>query len=55
MKIASKLTLAAALIGLIIHIGLGYKFGLVVTAIAIAAHLLLGAVARRFLRRRTSS
>ncbi len=27
MKIASKLTLAAALIGLIIHIGLGYKFG----------------------------
>jgi len=54
-KVAGRLTLVAALVGLIIHIGLGYRFGLVVTGIAIAAHLLMGVVARRWWRRRAST
>ncbi|HEX8867474.1 MAG TPA: hypothetical protein VF821_17580 [Lentzea sp.] len=53
MKVASKLTLVAVLVGLIIHIGLGYRFGLVITAVAVAAHLLLGVAARKWWRRRT--
>nr|QEO75025.1 hypothetical protein [uncultured bacterium] len=54
-KVASRLTVAAALVGLIIHIGLGYRFGLLIIGIAIAAHLLVGVVARGWWRRRTST
>ncbi len=49
-RLARKLTVVAVLAGLIIHIGLGYRAGLVVAAIALAAHLLVGVVARRALR-----
>jgi hypothetical protein len=52
-KVANVLVVVAALAGLIIHIGLGYRFGLVITGIAVAAHLLAGVVARRLWRRRT--
>jgi hypothetical protein len=52
-RLAGKLTVAAVLAGLIIHIGLGYRLGLVIAGIAIAAHLLAGVVVRRLWRRRT--
>jgi hypothetical protein len=54
-RLARRLTIVAVLAGLVLHIGLGYRAGLVVAGIAIAAHLLVGAAARRVLRRRTST
>lgn len=52
---AGRLTLVAALAGLIIHIGLGHRYGLLITGIAIAAHLLVGVAARGWWRRRRST
>ncbi|MGW6930737.1 hypothetical protein ACWGE0_11775 [Lentzea sp. NPDC054927] len=52
-RAANVLVVVAVLAGLIIHIGLGYRFGLVITGVAVAAHLLAGVVARRLWRRRT--
>ncbi len=52
-RLAGKLTAAAVLAGLIIHIGLGYRLGLAIAGIAIAAHLLAGVVVRRLCRRHT--
>ncbi|MDX8050724.1 hypothetical protein SK571_15145 [Lentzea sp. BCCO 10_0798] len=46
-RLARKLTIVAVLAGLAVHIGLGYRAGLVVAGIAIAAHLLVGVAARR--------
>lgn len=54
-RLARTLTALAVLTGLIIHIGLGYRLGLVIAGIAIAAHLLAGVLARRLWRRRTST
>ncbi|MDX8053686.1 hypothetical protein SK571_30310 [Lentzea sp. BCCO 10_0798] len=54
-RLAGKLTIVAVLAGLIIHIGLGYRLGLVIAGIAIAAHLLVGVAARRLWRRHTST
>ncbi|MDX8031278.1 hypothetical protein SK803_13705 [Lentzea sp. BCCO 10_0856] len=52
-RLARKLTIVAVLAGLVLHIGLGYRAGLVVAGIALAAHLLIGVVVRRAWRRRT--
>jgi hypothetical protein len=49
------LTLLVVLIGLIVHIGLGYRLGLVVAGAAIAGHLLLGVAARTLWRRRAAA
>lgn len=37
--------------GLIVHIGLGYRFGLLVAGIGLLGHLGLGVVARKLSRR----
>ncbi|WP_253728209.1 hypothetical protein [Lentzea aerocolonigenes] len=49
------MTLLVVLAGLVIHIGLGYRLGLVVAGAAIAGHLLLGVAARRLWRRRAAA
>ncbi|MGW4208910.1 hypothetical protein ACWEIJ_13060 [Lentzea sp. NPDC004789] len=45
--VARSLTLLVVLIGPALHIGLGYRLGLLVAGIAIAAHLVLGAVGHK--------
>jgi hypothetical protein len=46
------LTVAALVVGLGIHIGLGYRFGLLIAGVGLVGHVLLGVAARK-LRRRT--
>jgi hypothetical protein len=45
------LTVLVVAIGLIVHIGLGYRLGLVVAGSVLAVHLVLGLGARTLWRR----
>lgn len=38
--------------GIVVHIGLGYRFGLLIAGIGLVGHLVLGAAARKLLRRK---
>jgi hypothetical protein len=46
------LAVLVVIAGLGVHIGLGYRFGLVVAGIGFVGHLALGVVARWVVRRR---
>ncbi|WP_433272598.1 hypothetical protein ACQPZF_16790 [Actinosynnema sp. CS-041913] len=45
---------AVVVAGLSVHIGLGYRFGLVIAGVGAAAHLVLAFLAHRVARRRTA-
>ena len=40
------------LAGLVVHIGLGYRFGLVIAGIGLGGHLVVAVVARKLVRRK---
>lgn len=40
------------IVGVTIHIGLGYRFGLVIAGSGLAGHLILGVLARKMLHRK---
>lgn len=43
------------LAGLVVHIGLGYRFGLVIAGIGLGGHLVVAVVARKLVRRKGRS